>query len=146
MALLSQKIDYEPTRQQPLSFRKAGPFIIFFLCLLVSQVSSGIIGRNNFGSTIGNSGTAFGLPINSIIGYALVFSIAIGFFFVISLRFNYLATPVAIILAGGLSNGLDRLFLGFVRDPIRIVTWYGNIADILIGVGIFWVIWAYAKK
>ena len=43
-----------------------------------------------------------------------------------------------LILAGGLSNLIDRLFFGYVRDYIYYPGWgfYGNVADILLGLGV----------
>lgn len=57
-----------------------------------------------------------------------------------------LVLPLALIVAGGVSNALDRLLMGFVRDPIGIYSWQGNIADVGIGIGVLWAIWLYTKE
>lgn len=47
-----------------------------------------------------------------------------------------IVAPLILIAAGGVSNGIDRLKLGYVRDPLHIGTLYFNIADICISIGI----------
>ena len=51
-----------------------------------------------------------------------------------------------LILAGGVSNILDRILNGFVYDPITIWNWQGNGADIALCVGIIWIGWGIMKK
>ena len=49
--------------------------------------------------------------------------------------------PATLLLAAGLNNIFERVKYGAVIDPMRIADWYGNGADIAIGIGIFFLIW-----
>lgn len=53
--------------------------------------------------------------------------------------------PLLLILGGGASNIIDRVQLGYVRDPLHIGTLYFNIADICIAIGILWGIYLVYK-
>jgi lipoprotein signal peptidase len=93
-----------------------------------------------------NSGVAFGISLGHTGLYLLLIGVAMYFFVILASRMRYLAPSIALILAGGASNGLDRVLLGFVRDPVSIGAWSGNLADIFIGVGVLWSVWVYIKK
>lgn len=114
--------------------------------MLVSQVSSAVLTGTTINSEERNLGIAFGLLPSHTVVFFLLLSIATLCLFVLAVRIRYLATPVSLILAGGTSNGLDRMILGFVRDPVHIASWSGNVADILIGVGVLWAIFTYSRR
>ncbi len=58
-----------------------------------------------------------------------------------------LAYPLVLIVAGGASNMLDRIQLGYVRDPLVLGSLHFNIADICIAIGIIWTLYVlYAKN
>ena len=55
--------------------------------------------------------------------------------------------PLVLIVAGGASNILDRVQLGYVRDPLVLGSLYFNVADICIAIGILWAIYTlYANQ
>ena len=55
---------------------------------------------------------------------------------------------LSLIVAGGLSNFIDRIFWGAVRDFIYwpVIRVYGNVADVWLGVGVILVTWSYCRK
>lgn len=70
----------------------------------------------------------------------LILAISIVFITIFIAFFINKQIPGAIlIVAGGLSNLLDRLTYGYVVDYINIHTAYFNLADIFILVGILWI-------
>ena len=52
-----------------------------------------------------------------------------------------IASPLVLIAAGGASNILDRIQLGYVRDPLVLGSLYFNVADICIAIGITWAVY-----
>lgn len=111
----------------------------------MSQVSSAFLYSEDIARVSDNRGAVFGLPMDNE-GIYLLVCVATLFLFFVFLRFRYIAFPLVVVLSGGFSNILDRLVLGFVRDPIHIMSWYGNVADIFIGIGILWAIGKYIRK
>jgi signal peptidase II len=88
-----------------------------------------------------NHGIAFGLPFGG--SPLIVLSILLLFGFWIyarkALDLNQLSVTmgVSLILSGAVGNLVDRIFLGFVRDFIRIGSWpLFNIADSAIVIGL----------
>lgn len=55
---------------------------------------------------------------------------------------------LVLILAGGIGNVWDRLVFGGVRDFIYYpgLKVYGNVADIYLTMGVFWLGWVYLKN
>lgn len=51
-----------------------------------------------------------------------------------------------LIIAGGISNILDRFFLGYARDFIAILTGFYNLADVYILMGIIYWLWIIKYK
>lgn len=46
-----------------------------------------------------------------------------------------IVVPLMLIAVGGVSNTIDRITLGYVRDPLHIGSLYFNYADISIAIG-----------
>ncbi|HLC49022.1 MAG TPA: signal peptidase II [Candidatus Andersenbacteria bacterium] len=60
---------------------------------------------------------------------------------------NYtFALPLTLVLAGGVSNYIDVLRFGYVRDPLSIGSFVFNVADICILAGTLWAIWVYTRR
>lgn len=53
---------------------------------------------------------------------------------------------MVLIIAGGASNILDRIQLGYVRDPLVVGSLYFNVADICIAIGIIWALYVLYMK
>ncbi len=95
-----------------------------------------------------NSGVAFSLPLPHMV--ALIFTpIILTALFI--LLFRYKNQPkfffgLTLILAGALSNYLDRLFFGVTIDYLRIFTGIINLADLMITSGVIFILFASPKK
>lgn len=57
-----------------------------------------------------------------------------------------LLPPLIVVLGAGVSNYVDLLRFGYVRDPLSIGTFVFNVADIFIFVGACWAIWVYTRR
>jgi len=95
-----------------------------------------------------NNGIAFSLPLPNFIIIFLT-SIIILSIILFSLKkkdkTNLFIFSIFLILAGAISNFIDRiLFLGTI-DYLRIFTGVINLADIMIVFGVFLLIWSYKK-
>lgn len=101
-----------------------------------------------------NTGAAFGIGSSNIIMVIIVNIIILGFVIKFlkdnSERINFLISiPLIAILAGGISNLIDRLCRGFVIDFIDVNIFNFpnfNIADISIVLGIFTLIAVITKQ
>ncbi|OGY37250.1 MAG: hypothetical protein A3E36_01015 [Candidatus Andersenbacteria bacterium RIFCSPHIGHO2_12_FULL_45_11b] len=54
--------------------------------------------------------------------------------------------PATLMFAAGASNMFERIRYGAVIDPIVVLNWHGNIADIALGMGILWLMWGMIMK
>ncbi|MDP3639737.1 MAG: signal peptidase II [Nanoarchaeota archaeon] len=97
-----------------------------------------------------NTGAGFGI----LPGWTLILTI-ISFLVALAVLFFYPKIEkekmpqilFAIFLGGVLGNGLDRLFLGFVRDFIDFSFWPAfNVADAALTVAVVGLVWWYEKK
>jgi signal peptidase II len=63
------------------------------------------------------------------------------------IKWKQTSVGMGLILAGGLSNLLDRVIWGYVRDFIFYpgIGVYGNIADIILLIGVVWIFWQKMK-
>ncbi|HRH23664.1 MAG TPA: signal peptidase II [Candidatus Magasanikbacteria bacterium] len=84
-----------------------------------------------------NLGIAFGIPLPQIIVIPLsVLIICVGVYYLSKATYTrYKVIGAMCVIAGALSNLIDRFIYGFTIDYIRIVTSILNLADILIIVG-----------
>jgi len=83
-----------------------------------------------------NFGIGFGLNFGTL-GNIAVLAIALAFFVYYCLRHNIPGFIFVLILAGGISNIIDRLYFGYVRDFLDLnLGFVFNLADVMIVVGL----------
>ena len=139
-----------------MKFKKSIIFLTIFLIFLDQITKIGIINTLyqsskdiifNFKFTyVENRGGAFGFGQNGTIGFIISNLIVVG----IIVRFLYVqrdkidlksAIALVMILSGGISNLIDRIFRGFVIDFIDVTNYIKfpmfNIADICVVIGWF---------
>lgn len=142
--------------------KKIIPIAIGMIIILFDQLTKLILLNKNITVIPGfidftyteNTGAAFGIGSNNIIMVILVNIIILGFVIKFlknnSERIDFLITiPLIAILAGGISNLIDRLCRGFVIDFIDVNIFNFpnfNIADISIVLGIFTLIAVITKQ
>lgn len=108
-------------------------FLLGGLVILLDQVSKVI-----FVSKAVNTGGAFGIGKDwAWISLSLIVLVVLGWVLAKSERVME-RYGLVIILASGLSNLIDRVILGGVRDFIYwpVLNVYGNVADLLLTVGV----------
>jgi len=118
-------------------------FSLGFFFVFSDQVLKFLAINFNFLSVSFNQGISFGfLPSNWWLIVNLIIIIAI--FFIILIKGTGLGG--LLILSGGLSNFVDRIWYGGVVDYIRIplFPWVFNLADIEITLGILIIIYGYS--
>jgi signal peptidase II len=124
--------------------------ILFSIALIASDQALKYLIRLNGGFYICNKDLAFGLPFSLII-ILIILAIIVLFFKIKKLKINKLIEncklkienlnrilflSIILILAGALSNIIDRLLYGCVIDFIDLKFWpIFNLADIYITVG-----------
>ena len=94
-----------------------------------------------------NTGAAFSIPVFGYVAYGIGiagFLIIAGILFY-SKKLQYMF-PAALILAAGANNMFERVRYGAVIDPIAVFNWHGNIADIVLGIGVLWLMWGMITK
>ncbi|MCE9643312.1 MAG: signal peptidase II [Candidatus Andersenbacteria bacterium] len=121
--------------------------VLYFIFFLTSIRSIEAIARFFVDASNRNPGIAFALPVHALFLYALVF-FASGSLAIILWRLNsrYFIAPIMLMLAAGGSNMIDRVIYGAVIDPISIGSWQGNVADIALCCGVFWIAWGMIKN
>lgn len=94
-----------------------------------------------------NPGIAFGLPIPNLVVIAVtpVIIFIIGWWWLREPNKKNWAAA-ALVLAGALSNFLDRYHLGVTVDYFRILYSVINLADIAIIVGILWILFKHSTS
>jgi lipoprotein signal peptidase len=65
---------------------------------------------------------------------------------VAAVRRSTLTAPIFLIVVAGLSNYMDQLRFGYVRDPLVIGSLYFNVADICILIGGIWAVSILLRK
>lgn len=125
-------------------------FRIIFLLLIIDLITKYLffdmeLAQNIFHATF-NTGISFGIGIPQSIIQTVT---TLFLFLIIYLLFTKKIHPIiaALILAGGLWNLLDRIFLWWVRDFIRLG--FGpvfNVADIYINLAVVYYILFELKK
>ena len=75
----------------------------------------------------------------------VVATVLLGSILILKMR-DSLALPLSLVIAGGISNYIDLIRFGYVRDPLSIGTFVFNVADIFILIGTFWAIWVYTRR
>lgn len=110
----------------------------FFFLIILDQITK----RNIFFkiNIFKNYFFAFSLPIPIVIIYCIYFFILCGVCYYLYLNYLKISSIQKIawtlILAGGVSNIVERIFLGYVVDWIYIYTGIFNLADIYIILGV----------
>ena len=109
---------------------------LFISLILLDQFSKYLI-RHFDGFYICNSGISFGINLPGFIFWIIWIIIIIGLVYSIFKNFpSRLSILLSIILAGALSNMLDRLYFGCVIDFIDLKIWpVFNLADTFISLG-----------
>ena len=140
-------------KQNKLSLKNKIIFLVLGLALVVildqitkflagySMIDIGwfkIIEHNNFGILFG-----INLPYNLIIILSILFlAILLGLFFFSKLPNFIYYLGIVLSFSGGVSNLIDRIKFGFVRDFLSFNFWpVFNLADITIVVGVMLIIY-----
>lgn len=136
-------------------------YVIAFLGVIIDRIfkdiyvkklpESGVLYLEDFAGGVGflfakNTGAAFSLAIPQIV---LIVIVVLVLLYVIHMMNRYrlvgkifISGSLALIVAGGLSNLVDRLIYGGVVDYIKIFVWpIFNIADVMIVVGVLLWMW-----
>lgn len=91
---------------------------------------------------LGNTGVAFSLPVPNWLVVIFTPIILLGLFiwffkFYKKQKVNcYLLSAICLIVAGAVSNYIDRILFGVTIDYLRILTGVINLADVMIVVGV----------
>jgi len=123
-------------------------FIFFFSLLVFDQLSKYLI-RLYDGFYICNLGISFGIQLPNYLFWILwIGIIAVLLYFISKKTFFLTQIPLILVLAGAISNIIDRFYLGCVIDFIDLKIWpVFNFADISISIGaIMLVITIFKKK
>lgn len=120
-----------------------GVFLLFVLILVIDQVSKLV--ASNYLQTVCNRGSAFGLsPAYSILILPILVFLTIVLVCEKKEKFYY---PLALILAGGFSNLVDRIRLECVVDFINLGFFPSfNFADIAISLGVIFSVYFTFNK
>ena len=134
--------------------------IILVIIIILDQITKMILTNKNINLISGflginyteNTGAAFNIGSNNIVMVILVNVIILGII-IKFIKENELdlkiLIPLFIVLAGGISNFIDRIFRGFVIDFIDVNIFNFpnfNIADICIVLGIVFLIFIIIKS
>lgn len=143
--------------------------LLILLLILLDQISKILIVTNSDVTVIGgllkftktqNTGGAFGVAQNSTFTYIVTNIVVLGIIIKFMVNGNQLIDRktkifLSLILAGGISNLIDRIFRGYVIDFIDITSFINfpilNFADIYISIGwigtiILFIIFAINEK
>jgi signal peptidase II len=99
-----------------------------------------------------NRGIAFSIPLNGYIASLLIFFILLCLLAVFVRKYqrkeNKELWYLSLLLTGAGSNFYDRVVYGFVIDYINVYFfwWVFNIADVLITIGVFAILWKNSLK
>ncbi len=118
-------------------------YFILVVVILLDQVSKAVVSRWDGVSL--NTGVSFGwfeqVPVPLLVlGLVLI---ALGAWWLVRTYFKDQFLAMGLLLGGAVSNLLDRVFLGGVRDWLAIpgTRLYNNLADYAIGLAILLLLW-----
>jgi len=117
-----------------VKFLAIAPFVVFF-----DQLSKYIAG--DIVPIICNKGIAFGIGLSGSFGIIIALTVLpLIFYLMIREKKIPSAIGLSLIFGGGVSNLVDRLMLGCVRDFINLPSWTRwpsfNLADSAISIGV----------
>ena len=114
--------------------QKSSYFLFIFLIISFDQITKTF--ASSYFSITCNTGVAFGINLPFGVFLPLIFLFLI-FYLLLKEKDNIKRISFSFILAGGMSNLLDRIILGCVRDFITIRFFPSfNFADIAITLGV----------
>lgn len=108
-------------------------YVIIFFVILLDQITKAVFG------TSCNTGIAFGFlrsfgVFNTLVPIMVVSAC---FYYLLRQQRQITAFALAFVIGGGLSNILDRLIIGCVRDFIDLKFWPSfNLADSAVTIGV----------
>jgi len=123
--------------------KKINFYLIALLIIIIDQITKAFLTKTT------NTGVAFGLFKGNITFIILISLIMIGTILYYLIKSNVLILSVGLSFFGGgaISNLLDRIFLGHVRDFIQVfINITFNIADIFSVIGASLIIIYLVKK
>jgi len=111
-------------------------FLIFAFLVFIDQLSKYLV-RHFDGFYICNSGISFGIQLPEFLFWIFwIIIISILIYYILRNTLSFIAFLLSLILAGALSNVIDRLFFGCIVDFIDLKFWpIFNLADIFISLG-----------
>ena len=132
--------------------------IIFFVIIILDQVTKVFFINKNINIMPGgllefnyteNTGIAFNIGIGNVFTIGIINILVLGLIviFIVKSKNNLrVLIPLFLILSGGISNLIDRIFRGYVIDFIDILDFPNfNLADISITIGIILLIYIIIK-
>lgn len=114
-------------------------FLILGSLILIDQLSKLAVSKLGW-SIFLNDQFAFSLPVPTVLMFAIYFLVLSGSFFYIYKFWKNFSDQQklawTLVVAGGLSNVVERIFLGSVRDFIPLAGGMLNFADLYILIGL----------
>ena len=123
--------------------KKISLYLIALLIIIIDQITK------IFLTSTTNTGAAFGLFKDNTTSIILISLIIIGLslYYLIKSNVLILSIGLSFFFGGAVSNLLDRIFLGYVRDFIQVfIIPTFNIADMFNVIGAFLIIIYLVKK
>lgn len=118
-------------RSERLEVRSGNAAFLGILIILADQVSKSLASPG-----IKNPGLPFGIDLPGFLDFYLVAGLLAIFVSLYVFYFRKLSWGFVLVTSGALSNLLDRIYFGYVRDLINIGIATMNVADVLIWLGI----------
>ncbi len=117
--------------------------------IATDQVAKYFAGKSNW-RIFQNNNFAFSIPLPTALMFA-IYIVALAIVVRIIFKQWKVLTRLskfgwALVLAGGVSNIVERIILGYVRDFIFIANGIFNLADFFIILGLLIVVFTYLKK
>ncbi len=114
-------------------------FLLLGSLILIDQLSKLAVSKLGW-SIFFNNQFAFSLPVPQVVMYLIYFLVLVGISVYVSKTWKNFSSQQRMawtfVYAGGLSNVVERIFLGFVRDFIPIAGGVLNFADFFILLGL----------
>lgn len=115
--------------------------LLIFSVIIVDQVSKFFVNKLGLNFAC-NKGIAFGIGRDATLLALAVLVIVFGL--LVLAKERYLKIAFALVFAGGLSNFIDRLLIGCVRDFVKVGSFPAfNLADATITIGVMAILLVY---